>query len=114
MAFWWVNQNQTYREEAAGGYLWSPKQNTNGARNQFYENMRLVRPGDLIFSYRDTKVVAVSVARANAYSARKPTEFGTAGANWANEGWRVDVQSTTLPYPIRPKDHIDSIRPLLP
>ena len=25
MRFWWVNQNQTYRQEVAGGYLWSPK-----------------------------------------------------------------------------------------
>lgn len=25
MRFWWVNQNQTYRHEIQGGYLWSPK-----------------------------------------------------------------------------------------
>lgn len=25
MRFWWVNQNQTYRHEVPGGYLWSPK-----------------------------------------------------------------------------------------
>ena len=63
MAFWWVNQNQTYREEFRGGYLWSPKRNRGGARNQFYEIMRLVAPGDLVFSYRDTKIVAVGVAQ---------------------------------------------------
>lgn len=44
MRYWWVNQNQTYRHEVAGGYLWSPKRNANGARNPFYESMREVAP----------------------------------------------------------------------
>jgi hypothetical protein len=48
MRYWWVNQNQTYRHEVAGGYLWSPKRNANGARNTFYESMREVAFGDLI------------------------------------------------------------------
>jgi len=52
MRYWWVNQNQTFRQEIAGGYLWSPKRNANGARNPFYESMREVSPGDLIFSLR--------------------------------------------------------------
>jgi len=47
--YWWVNQNQTYRHEIAGGYLWSPKRNANGARNPFYEFMRELSPGDLVF-----------------------------------------------------------------
>ncbi len=56
MRFWWVNQNQTYRHEIQGGYLWSPKKNANGARNPFYESMREVSPGDLIFSFKDTRM----------------------------------------------------------
>ena len=35
MRSWWVNQNQTFRHELAGGYLWPPKRNANGARNSF-------------------------------------------------------------------------------
>ena len=30
MRYWWVNQNQTYRHDIGGGYLWSPKRNANG------------------------------------------------------------------------------------
>ena len=37
MHFWWANQNQTFRQELAGGYLWSPKREANGARNPFYK-----------------------------------------------------------------------------
>ena len=37
MRYWWVNQNQTYRQEVEGGYLWSPKRSASGSRNPFYE-----------------------------------------------------------------------------
>jgi hypothetical protein len=47
MHYWWVNQAQTHCHEIAGGYPWSPKRNANNARNQFYENMKIVAPGDL-------------------------------------------------------------------
>jgi putative restriction endonuclease len=57
MRYWWVNQNQTYRQ-IEGGYLWSPKRNANGARNPFYESMREVAPGDLVFSFVDTCIFA--------------------------------------------------------
>ncbi len=49
MGNWWVNQNQTYKFEVPGGFLWSPKTNKNGSKNQFYDNMALVQPGDLVF-----------------------------------------------------------------
>jgi hypothetical protein len=48
MHYWWVNQAQTHCHEIAGGYPWSPKRNANNARNQFYENMKIVAPGDLV------------------------------------------------------------------
>jgi protein-S-isoprenylcysteine O-methyltransferase Ste14 len=39
MPYWWVNQNQTYKHELGGSYLWSPKRNANGVRNPFYESV---------------------------------------------------------------------------
>ena len=66
--------------------MWSPKANANGARNQFYENMRQVAPGDIVFSFRDTRIQAVGVVTAVAQTAPKP-DFGNVGLNWANEGW---------------------------
>lgn len=40
MKYWWVNQNQTFKAEVGGGFLWSPKTRADGARNQFYEKKR--------------------------------------------------------------------------
>ena len=61
MRYWWVNQNQTYRAEVPGGFLWSPKTKADGAKNQFYENMRLVEPRDVVFSFCDTYIRAIGV-----------------------------------------------------
>jgi putative restriction endonuclease len=63
MRFWWVNQNQTWRQETAGGYLWSPKRKSNGQINPFYESMREVAPGDVVLSFRDTLIAAVGIAQ---------------------------------------------------
>jgi putative restriction endonuclease len=114
MRYWWVNQNQTYRHEVMGGYLWSPKRNANGARNPFYESMREVAPGDLIFSFMDTRIYAVGIALSYCWESPKPLEFGNSGQNWEDIGWRVKVQFTGLSNKVRPKDHIDVLRPLLP
>jgi putative restriction endonuclease len=112
--YWWVNQNQTYRHEFAGGYLWSPKRKANGARNPFYEFMREVAPGDVVFSFSDTLIPAIGIARTYCYESPKPQEFGTAGLNWSAIGWKVDVAFRALDKPIRPSEHMSRLRPLLP
>ncbi|WP_417535604.1 HNH endonuclease [Methylophaga sp.] len=114
MAYWWVNQNQTYEQEVKGGYMWSPKKNRNGAKNQFYDNMTLVQPGDLVFSFRKQKISDIGVIQATGHSSVKPTEFGSIGENWSNEGWLVRVNWFQLTGPITPKRHIDQLLPTLP
>ncbi|MCU7374890.1 HNH endonuclease [Paucibacter sp. O1-1] len=114
MQYWWVNQNQTFRHEVGGGYLWSPKRKSNQARNPYYDFMREVAPGDLIFSFAGTQIPAVGIAQSHAYEAPKPLEFGQAGAHWDTIGWRLDVRFTRLTQVIRPADHMDVLSPHLP
>lgn len=114
MRYWWVNQNQTFKHEFHGGYLWSPKRNANGARNPFYESMREVAPGDLIFSFMDTRIAAIGIAQSYCWESPKPQEFGNAGQNWEDIGWKVKVSFYELVYKLRPKDHIDVLRSALP
>lgn len=111
---WWVNQNQTWRHEIEGGYMWSPKRNSNNAFNQFYTNMHLVDTGDLVFSYFDQKIQYVGIVRRPAISWNKPDEFGLVGDYWNHEGWYVAVEWHKVPLPFRPKDIIAKLRPTLP
>jgi len=114
MRYWWVNQNQTFEHEFNGGYLWSPKENQNGARNPFYETMREVAPGDLVLSFFKQHIVAVGIARSSCYENPKPDEFGEIGGNWNRIGWRVDVAYNKLENQIRPASNIGHLRPFLP
>src|SRR5680860_248799 len=112
MNYWWVNQNQTYEAEVKGGFLWSPKTNRNGARNQFYDNMALVAAGDIVFSFCDTRIKAIGTALGPAQTSDKPN-FGAAGSNWADEGWFIPVEFAEIGNAPRPKDFISELRPFL-
>ncbi len=114
MKYWWVNQNATYTEEVGGGYLWSPKTKKGGRRNPSYDFMMEILPGDIIFSFYDTKIRALGICRKGHYESDKPKEFGKAGPNWSIKGWKVDVDYYEFQRPIRPKDHIETIKPFLP
>jgi putative restriction endonuclease len=114
MAFWWVNHKQTRDHEVRGGYLWSPMRNANGGFNQTYENMKLVRPGDIVFSYAHGQIGAIGQVTEAASVSPKPTEFGNVGDYWANEGWLVSVYFNPTPKPLRPAAHIEAIGPMLP
>jgi len=116
--YWWVNHNQTARQEIDGQYMWSPKTESRRdgkrARSQFYNNMRLAMPGDLVVSYAGQAIRFVGRVAEFAFTAPKPEEFGSKGAYWSDEGWLLPVFWTPLSAPVRPKDIMGELRPLLP
>jgi hypothetical protein len=67
-----------------------------------------------VFSFASARIGAYGIARSYAYEAPQPVEFGAAGRNWDDIGWRVDVQFIELSSPVRPADWIGHLRPLLP
>jgi hypothetical protein len=76
--------------------------------------MREVAPGDLVFSFADAWIRALGLVQSHAYEAPKPVEFGSAGRNWEDIGWRVEVDFRVATKPFRPRDWIELLRPLLP
>lgn len=114
MDYWWVNHKQTQRHELRGGYLWSPFRNANNSFNQSYENMRLAKVGDIVFSYANGVIGAVGVVTESASPSPKPTEFGTVGGYWSDEGWLVGVEFSPAPTAVQPRRHMAEIGPLLP
>ena len=113
MNYWWVNHKQTFKQEFEGGYIWSPKRNANGAKNHSYDNMTRVHPGDIIFSFAGAEIRAIGSISSPCTEGAKPKEFGSAGNNWEAVGWLVSVNWSKLARPLRPKDHIKVITPLL-
>lgn len=113
-SYWWVNHKQTSRQEIEGGFLWSPVTDKTGRASHFYENMKLVQPGDFVFSYANTKIGAIGVCTAPAMITLRPEEFGAAGNAWLKEGWKVPIVFTDLENPLRPKNHMDVLKDKLP
>lgn len=114
MRFWWVNHKQTFRHEFGGKYVWCPKLKTNGRPSYFYEMMREVKPGDLVFSYANAALQGFGFAVTHCYSCPRPNEFGRIGTAWDLRGWRADVNFRKFLSPLRTADHSNKIAPLLP
>ena len=114
MRYWWVNHKQTFRHEFEGRYIWSPKRKRDGSRNRFYDFLREVTPGDVVFSYADGEIRGAGFANSYCYPCPRPAEFGHIGEAWDVVGWRVDVE---FHHPFsncpRPKQHLSLLRPLL-
>ncbi len=94
--------------------MWSPKRQQDGRRHFSYDYMKHIQPGDIVFSYANAAIIAIGVARTYCYSFPKPAEFGRAGINWSDEGWKVNVNYRRLAPPVRTMDHIESLRRSLP
>jgi putative restriction endonuclease len=114
MQYWWVNHKQTARQEIEGQYLWSPKFESNGARSEFYNNMRRASPNDLVLSYSNGHLRFVGRVTSFALTAPKPEEFGTVGSYWNTEGWLLPVFWVPLLPPIKPSNFINQLKPFLP
>ena len=94
--------------------MWSPKRKSNGHRNPFYEFMREVAPGDVIFSFKDTLIPAIGIATDFCFECPKPLEFGNSGMNWSEVGWKVPVHWTSVTKRFKPADHMAELGELLP
>lgn len=111
MQYFFVNHSQTFQDEIGDGYLWSPKTKQNGNINWSYDNMKKVKPGDLVFSFAQTEVKAIGYATSEAYTAPKPDGFSEI---WNKTGWKVDVDFEYLKHPFRLKEHLNEFKPFLP
>jgi putative restriction endonuclease len=114
MRFWWVNHNQTFKQEIGGDYIWSPIRKKDGKFNQTYLNLTLTNIDDLVFSYADTFIKYIGVVTANCENAVVPKEFGITGNQWDKNGYLVKIKWKKLDVPFKPKNYIDQLKKLLP
>jgi putative restriction endonuclease len=108
MRYWWVNQNKTYRHEIDGGYLWAPQSGV-----WHHEILTRLKPGDLVFSFKDAVICAIGVVQRPAENMIKP-DFGGQGENWGDLGWSVPTEFREIANTIRPSEIMTLLDPLLP
>lgn len=76
--------------------------------------MRGAAPGDVVLSFAGGLIRYVGYVEDYASPAPKPDSFGSTGHYWDDEGWLLPVLWEPLATPVRPKDHIKELGPLLP
>jgi len=113
MAYWWVSQNQTYKHERAGEFLWAPIADSAGQTPHHWATMAQVQPGDVIFSYVNQKIPAISIAKGAATHSSRPKEFKDQDL-WKQNGLRIDVEFRDLEPPLRVPTIVSQLQPLLP
>ena len=107
MSVYYVYQGETYREERAGGYVWSPKLNTVGGRNAGYEMMTHIKKGDFILHNSNGKIMAISVAESDCKDGTQPPELANANTTvvWSNDGYRIDTKYFDMDVPLEVTEH---------
>ena len=104
----YVFQGDTFDIESRGGFIWAPKYSQSGGKVFHWENMTLVKKGDIVLHGCNARVVAVSVALCDCYDCDRPKERSFENA-WNNEGRRVDLKYLVFENPIKTADFVYEI-----
>ena len=107
MSVYYVYQGETYAEERAGDYVWSPKLTKSGAKNAGYTMMTNVKKGDFIIHNSNRKIMAISIAKADCRDALQPKELSDAKTTvtWDDDVYRIDTTYYSLDVPLVVTDH---------
>lgn len=109
--YFFVFQNKSYHEEYKGGYLWAPKCGKDGKRVSHWEKMKSVKRGDIIIHSYQKRIMDISIAKKDVYTANRPTELSD---EWQQEGWRVDAEYIPFSEQIITSDIMDKLLELQP
>ncbi len=107
MSVYYAFQGETYQQERAGSYVWSPQLNSGGKKNAGYTMMTNIRKGDFILHNCNGKVMSISIAKDDYYEANQPRELLDAltSVQWSNEGYRVDTEYFDFDNPLITTDY---------
>jgi putative restriction endonuclease len=112
---WWVNYAAGDHAQIDGSYLWLPKSNSNGSRNQSHQNLTRVAPGDMVFACTAGVIGALGFVLDRARSASLPEQSAAAPPTAAaRDGWLIAVRFVELALPLRAQPHLAELKPLLP
>lgn len=101
-----VNQGKTWKQERAGGFLWSPQIDKAGHNNAGYMLMRSVQKGDYILHNKGGAIAAISIAQTDCYDAMQPEKVreNSGGYDWNDIGFRVDTEYYDFGVPVPTAD----------
>lgn len=111
--YYWVNQGKTYKKEKEGGYLWAPTKNKKGNTVFHWENIKKLKPKDIVFNYFKGSIIGYCEIQTNYFLASRPKEFNV-DVEWKNEGYMIDAKYVLFNKPVDLKIAYIKIKKYLP
>ena len=109
MNFFWVNLGTSHKEVFKNKFLWAPQFTINkkGSKivNQGWSSVAKVKQGDIIFGHLDSQVVCVAKATKDVFPSPRPE--GKTFDQWNENGWKVEIEITKIPQPVRDSEFCD-------
>ncbi len=98
MKFWFVNQQKSYEDEKNGSYVYAPKYDKRKSTKYYWDNVKLIKKGDIIFCNKSPNIVAVAKAVSDGYGSVIPENIK---GLWGHYGYKADVEYYELKKPFR-------------
>ena len=109
--YFFVFQNESYKEEKAGQYLWAPQSNQKKHNISHWKRMTEIKKDAIILHSVNRKIKAISIAQTNCSSEDRPPELKEI---WTTAGWKVSSKYYELEEEFNISDHIEVLMKLQP
>lgn len=112
MKYFLVYQNQTFRYQSKGGFLWSPQKAESGFSVHHWPRMKETEPGNLIFIIVQQKVDSVNQSGTNECHLCREASRNTDEKHVGQEGYLVNAEYHLLQEPFSVRENIKEMLPL--
>lgn len=97
MAYWWVNQGDSFEEARALGALWAPLEDKAGHKQPSWETLDQVKSGDVVLHFAKKKIRGISVVTGESRIAEiRIRDRG----QWQDLGREIEVEAQDFDFTI--------------
>ena len=109
MNYFWATDGLGNNTKTQEGFISSPKLTRDGKKLHFYETLREVKQGDIIFAFAHKHMISIGIAQSGANSAEIPdyrTKKNTV------DGWKIDVRFKRISekHQISPSEYFGELK----
>ena len=107
---YYVFQGGSFNDEYAGGYIWAPYESRYGMKFHYWDRLKDLHKGDMLFHADHGKIRAISIVREPHVVAARPVEELVGMYEGDNRGYLVYCDYTLIEDPISAWDYTDQTK----
>ena len=107
---YYVFQGGSFKDEYAGGYIWAPYESRYGMKFHYWDRLKDLQKGDMLFHADHGNIRAISIVREPHVVAARPVEELVGMYEGDNRGYLVYCDYTLIEDPISAWDYTEETR----